>query len=396
METMTFWGVLASPFQLKMQALASAAHQPWRRWPDQARFGNSFRTLRRLRRARKTLSIERFGGFDCSVDEYPTLPFYSFDNVNFFYDSTGLAEHLDSRSQQHARLIPTAPELKFICCLIDEAFDEFGLYMVHHNRWVTSARTNCMGKMTAREMRSLAPPPLRGKLSRDLAKRQAARCAYLFSVSPPGFSVGMSQALTPPALDGFPPTHDLLDEAWCLYLQAMEAVLSQQPFLLGERFTLADASAYGQLSMNLVDGRAAELLQQLAPTTFAWLCMIRDGKHLQPQGDLYLNDALGPLLNIIMQTFAPLMQQNHAAYTAALAAGQTVFNQAAFDRGEALYEGQLLGQPFKTVAKSFQVPVWRTVCKLWESLETAHRQQVSALCSHCSDAGFATENPAPV
>jgi glutathione S-transferase len=46
--------------------------------------------------------------------------------------------------------------------------------------------------------------------------------------------------------------------SWRRYLAAMENVLREQPFLLGQRFTLADASAYGQLSMNLVDGRAAE------------------------------------------------------------------------------------------------------------------------------------------
>jgi hypothetical protein len=33
-----FWGVIASPYQLKMQALADFGGLPWQRWPDQKTF----------------------------------------------------------------------------------------------------------------------------------------------------------------------------------------------------------------------------------------------------------------------------------------------------------------------------------------------------------------------
>jgi glutathione S-transferase len=36
-------------------------------------------------------------------------------------------------------------------------------------------------------------------------------------------------------------------------LAALEGVLTRQPFLLGARFTVADASVYGQFGMNLKD-----------------------------------------------------------------------------------------------------------------------------------------------
>ena len=119
------------------------------------------------------------------------------------------------------------------------------------------------------------PEALRKVIARKLARRQSQRCPYLFSVAPEGFDAGVDAAITPPSRPGFPPTHELLDQAWQRYLAAMENVLTHQPYLLGERFTLADASAYGQLGMNLVDGRAAELLRDLAPRTFDWLCALR-------------------------------------------------------------------------------------------------------------------------
>jgi glutathione S-transferase len=375
MTNIIFWGLTASPYQLKMQALADYADVPWQRWPEQAGTVQALRLFARLRKARRRKDIERFPQWQPELDEYPAVPFYTLDGKQLYYDSTGLALHLDELKAGD-RLVPTDPAQAFVCRLIDEAFDEFGLYMVHHNRWVTSAATNTMGEMTAGELRKLIPPFLRKQVARRLAERQVRRCPYLFSVAPEDFDCAVPRALTPPAREEFPPTHDLLDTAWRRYLAAMEAILSQQPFLLGERFTLADASAYGQLGMNLVDGRAAQLLEELAPCTFRWLHKIQAGKHRGGSGKLQLNAALLPLLECIAQTFIPLMRQNKAAYNVAIQAGQTTFNEAAFDRGEALYDGELLGQPFRSVAKSFQVVVWRDVQQAWTALQDAERQQL--------------------
>ena len=129
--------------------------------------------------------------------------------------------------------------------------------------------------------------------------------------------------------------------------------------------------------MNLIDGRAAELLEELAPVTFRWLCDIRDGRHIGSRGELFLSDALQPLLTVISETFIPLMQQNAAAYTTALEGGETLFNEAAFDQGQALYDGVLQGHAFRSVAKSFQVVVWRDLCAAGHTLSAADQQSLS-------------------
>jgi len=373
MANITFWGLIASPFQLKMQALADYAGLTWERWPDQAGRLDAIGALLRLRSARQRKAIARYPQRDPGLDEYPEVPFYTLDRRRFYYDSTGLALHLDAVSDAPPKLLPEHPSLRFVCRLIDEAFDEFGLYLAHHNRWVTSAATNIMGDMTAREMRALVPGMLRGRMARQLARRQVRRCPYLFSVAPAGFDCGMPAALTPPSRQGFPPTHALLDTAWRRFLAAMETALAAQPFLLGSRFTLADAAAYGQLGMNLVDGRAADLLRELAPRTIAWLCLIRDGGHRDSRGELSLGESLLPLLTCIADTFVPLMRQNEAAHRVARERGQTLFNEAAFDRGEALYDGSLLEMPFRAVVKTFQVVVWRELCAQWRALAESER-----------------------
>ena len=86
-----------------------------------------------------------------------------------------------------------------------------------------------------------------------------------------------------------------------------------------------------------------------------------------------LPQALAPLLDEIVQTHVPLMEQNERAYEGYKAEGQTRFNEAAFQRNEALYDGELLGQPFRAVAKTFQVKGWRNLKARYRDLEPAHR-----------------------
>src|SRR6056297_2962612 len=378
MASFILWGVTPSPFQLKMQALLDYAGHAWQRWPGQAGRPQAIGMALRLSRARKRQQVVRYPARVPGEDEYPAVPYYTEDGRHFGYDSTGLALYLDQHPQRHdAPLLPVdEPRLAFVCRLIDEAFDEFGLYMVHHQRWVTSAQTNVMGETTARELRPLLPPLLPRLVARRMPRRQVRRCPYLFSVAPEGFDAGVSRSLTPPSRAGFPPTHALLDAAWRQYLVAMENLLLRQPYLLGERFTLADASAYGQLSMNLVDGRAADLMRDIAPSTFDWLCGIRDGRHIGSRGNLALSEDLRPLVRAIAETFVPLMQQNSAAYRRARAAGESVFNEAAFNTGRSLYTGEIQGWPFRSVAKSFQGVVWRELCARWAGLDRRDKDQL--------------------
>jgi glutathione S-transferase len=369
MPKFILWGLTASPYQLKMQSLLDYAGHRWERWPQQVGRRTALAMAVRLAMAKRRRAVMRFPALSPELDEYPAVPFYTLDGRSFYYDSTSLAHHLDDLQECHAApLVPLDPRLAFICQLLDEAFDEFGLYMVHHMRWVGSARTTPMGDMTASELRPLLPPGFAPLVARHLYRRQASRCPYLFSVAPDAYEAGVSRARTPPRRAGFPPTHALLNEAWRDYLAGMEHLLTAQPYLLGERFTLADASAYGQLGMNLVDPQASALLQELAPRTFGWLCAIRVGEHIGTRGELALTPALQPLLRIISRTFVTLMQQNEKAYEQARAAGETRFNEAAFNLHRALYDGQLLEHPFRAVVKTFQVRVWRELKASWRAL----------------------------
>jgi glutathione S-transferase len=378
-SAVAIWGSELSPYTLKLRALCDAARVPYRNLPADGSRLENYRAIARIESAKRRRTAVRYPALS-DLDEYPLVPFLLTD-AGVYYDSSALAQWLDDRHPSASGpLIPSDPALGFVARLIDEAFDEFGLYMVHHGRWVLSAATNNAGDRLAGEFARVLPPGGRPRMARQFAARQVRRLPYLFSVAPPGLRLeGMPAERVPPARDGFPPTHRLLAHAWEAYLDGVESVIREQPFLLGERFTLADASAYGELGMNLKDPSAAEIMRRRAPATYRWLCAIRDGEHAGCSGALALSTRLRGLLTAIADTFVPLMKQNAAAYESACAAGETLFNEAAFDRGRAIYAGTLLGQPFRSVVKTFQVRVWRDLQAAWNLLDEPARARVAIL-----------------
>lgn len=375
------WGVEASPFLLKVEALLNCRGIEFRRLPrDGGRVENLLAAVR-LGRARHGGRVRRYPAMD-ALDEYPSVPFLIVGGRDIQYDSSSIALWLDEQLPSDAPpFYPLEPVAGFLARLIDEAFDEYGLYMVHHQRWVCSAADNVMGETTAGELCRLLPPIFAVNIARKLSRRQVRRCPYLFSVAPAGFkpcsAAGLAAERIPPSLAGFPPTHALLEQSWGATIAAMEQLLAAQPYVLGNRFTLADASIYGQLSMNLIDPTSATKLQQRAPRTHRWLLDIRDGKHRGSSGELVFSQSLQALLAMIMKTFVPLMTQNERAYQRAVAAGESLFNEAAFDRGRALYNGDLLNHPFRAVAKTFQVSVWHDLCGRWRSLAAGDRRRLA-------------------
>jgi len=379
------WGSELSPFALKVEALLRFARVRFRWLPASGGFLDAFRFDRRRRRlVAGWLSLTWPPMTD--LDEFPLVPFLFGPAGENLYDSSAIALWLDRRhanSNQYAPLLPANdPALRFTVRLIDEAFDEVGLYIAHHNRWVVSARDNDAGARLAREMRPLLGPfaPL---LGRFFPARQVRRLPYLFSVAPANTTSfdDLPPRLRPPARAGFPPTHALIERAFSQLLATIEPLLSLRPYLLGARFTLADASLYGQLGMNRSDPSAWTRIRGEAPATAAWIERIAGGDFHdhRSDGELSFDGVLAPLLDWTCRTFVPLMQQNHDAWEQHRAKGETRFNEAAFDAGRALYDGVLLGHPFRSVAKTFQVRVWRDLRVEWEALATRDRVRVEPL-----------------
>lgn len=381
-ETWGLWGSTLSPFALKVDAMCDYAGLPHRWLPAQGTRLQGLaaqRRVRRIIRGKLPLTYPKLS----PLDEFPLVPFLLGPGGENLYDSTAISEWLDAHPELGSPpLLPKESRaLRFVIRLVDEYLDEFGLYMVHHNRWVVAAADNRAVDRLAEDFRPMVGRPLAYLMSRSFGPRQVRRLPYLFSVAPADASFpDLPTGITPPTREGFPPTHALLEDCFRRLLAALEDVLSRQPFLFGQRFTLADASVYGQLGMNLSDASAEGWIARDARQLRAWLERIAhaDFENSEPDGKLGLHAALRPLLLEIYEIFVPLMQQNRAAYRRHHDEGVRIFNERAFNRGRALYDGELRGAPFRSVAKTFQVRVWETLCGRWKGLKKSEREEVSA------------------
>ncbi|MCG8673722.1 MAG: glutathione S-transferase C-terminal domain-containing protein [Pseudomonadales bacterium] len=319
-------------------------------------------------------------------DEFPLVPYVFNNKGENFYDSSAIAQWIEQQQLGNDKDSLYCPEnlaLDFIIRLVDEYADDYGLYMAHHHRWKVSATDNNAGARLAHELRSLAQP-MRDRIAKNFSERQVSRLPYLFSVAPKGFLIeNLPESLQPPSHNDFPPTHDLLEDSFKRLLAACENILQQQPYLFGQRFTLADASIYGQLAMNLKDTSAANLIQSLAPTTYQWLLDIHEGDFQSitkgNKGNLTLSERHKLLLAEICRTYVPLMQQNLNAFNQYQSQGQSYFNEKAFDQNKAIYSGIIDGTPFKHVAKSFQAKTWRALLSRWNALSTQEKLSINSL-----------------
>ncbi len=377
------WGSALSPFHLKLMAMCRHAGLPFRVLPGARSRVENLRYMRRrerLVRGRLPLTWPQKD----PLDEFPLVPYLFGPAGENLYESSAIAEWLDTRApapRPRGELIPRDdPAAAFVVHLIDEYADEFGLYLIHHQRWKVSARDNRAGAVVAREFQLGPFQPL---MARWFSRRQTRRLPYLFSVAPAGFHIeGLPPGRQPPSLPGFPPTHALLEQAFDRLLAALEPVYSQRKSLLRKRFTLADASLFGELGVHsIADPTVTAAIERQAPRLHAWLAGVHAGEldDGPGRGEWRLDDSLQPLLAEIARTYVPLMQQNAAAWERLTATGETCFNERGFDRGRGLYDGTLDGQPFRAVAKTFQVKSWRALCNRWRALDPGSRARVAAL-----------------
>jgi len=370
----SLWGSELSPFALKVSLLCRYAGIPVRWLPAEGGTLENLRACFRVTAIRRGWRKALFPTVT-ELDELPLVPYLVGPRGEVVFDSSAIAEWLDARPAAiHPRILPGSGATRFAARLMDEYFDEIGLYFAHHNRWVLSASTNDAGERLAREFRALVPRPLRRRFGERFAARQVRRLPYLFSVAaaePERYD--LTPERRPPGRAGFPPTDELLETCFGRMLDRLEGVYRCQPFLLGERFSVADASAYGQLAMNMSDPTAAATIELRAAATSARVRTLAARGPEVSNASHEIRTCLLPVLEEIGETFIPLMKQNESAYEAALARGVRDFNERAFDRGVALYDGVLAGRPFRSVVKTFQVAVWRRLKTEWRALAEEDR-----------------------
>lgn len=393
MPDFDIWTSELSPFSIKTQTCLEFSGYSYRRLPREGGRLESLWLMRRIRRAKKRKAIVRYPSMS-PLDEYPLVPILIGPGRKMQFDSSAISRWLDAQSTTRARLWPDEPGLGFLAQLIDDAFDEFFLYILHHQRWSVSARTTDAGERLYEEFGHLPFTPAREEFARSFARRQVRRLPYMLSVAPDGYGEDLPAHLMPPRRPGWPDTHTLQMTAWHRYLDALDQVLRRRPWLLGERFCIADASVYGSFGAILYDKTSASDLAEKAPALYAWAKAMQSGSPLPTTGDFCAGDEISALLHVICDTFVSLMRQNEAAYQARVDRGTTDFNEQAMRSGQSSYSGRILGHQFRMVVKTFQVRVWRDLVATWCDLANRERLMLTERfpCLACFDEAAASKS----
>lgn len=212
-------------------------------------------------------------------------------------DSSPLIRRLEA---DHAgrSVIPSDPVIAFLDELIEDYADEWLTKAMFHYRWAYAEDIDRAARVL---------PCWRGM---SVADEVLAERAKLFADRQIGrlYVVG-SNAVTGPVIEA----------SYRRFLEAFEAHLAAQPFLLGQRPGACDFAVFGQLTqLAQFDPTPMALTLKIAPRVFAWVSLMEDQSGLEPEGGDWtepgaIASTLVTLLTEIGRVYPPVMLANAEA-----------------------------------------------------------------------------------
>jgi len=215
-------------------------------------------------------------------------------------DSSPILRRLDAEHPER-RVRPADPALAFLDSLLEDYGDEWLTKAMFHYRWRYDADIKRASDILPAWRGSQTPDATLKAAGTMIAERQIPRLRY----------VG-SNAVTGPVIEA----------SYRRFLAAMEAHLTQHPFLLGARPGGGDFAAMGQLTqLALFDPTPMAITAEIAPRVFAWTGAVDDLSGLEPkESDWFSPDALPATLKTILgevgHFYAPLLVANAQAVQA--------------------------------------------------------------------------------
>ena len=241
-------------------------------------------------------------------------------------DSTPLIRRLE-REHAGRSVIPTDPALAFLDELIEDYADEWLTKAMFHYRWSYAADIAKAGKMLP-AWRGFSIPDeelaARGKM---VSERQIGRLRY----------VGSN-----------PTTGPVIEAGYRRFLQAFEAHLTVQPYILGQRPSSCDFAVFGQLTqLAEFDPTPMALTLEIAPRVTAWVGIMEDQSGVEPEEHGWISvdalpSTLPPLLAEIGRVYVPVMLANATAVKGGAAEVEAVVDGHAWTQQPFTYQAKCL------------------------------------------------------
>lgn len=262
-------------------------------------------------------------------------------------DSTPIIRRLESLSVERS-VLPRDPALAFIDYLLEDFGDEWCTKYMFHYRWYPAADADNAGTQLPLGYNLSLPTDKHKQMKDYFTERQVSRL----------YVVGSNDT-----------TASIIDASYRRYLQAMEAHLSTQPYMLGRRPAAGDFAMFGQLTQLVgFDPTPRAIAHEYSPRTVAWTTLMEDLSGLEPQEDDWNNaaelpDTLRGILNEVGRMYVPALLANARAVHA----------------GEQQWEAEIDGALWTQPTFPYQAKCLKWINEQYQALEMGDRHRVDQI-----------------
>ncbi|MBT6594345.1 MAG: glutathione S-transferase family protein [Porticoccaceae bacterium] len=306
----TLIGATPSPYTHKMIGLLR-----YRQIPYRIKWGTPEQILRQM---------------DIEPPKPALLPTFVLDNENgeaqAICDSTPIIRRLEEDFSERS-VLPTDPALAFIDYLLEDFADEWCTKYMFHYRWHPQADADNAGTLLPLGYNVSMPSDQHNQFKEYIASRQISRL----------YVVGSNETTAP-----------IIDASYRRFLAAMEAHLSQQPYMLGHRPGASDFALYGQLTQLVgFDPTPRAIAHQTSLRTVAWVDQMADlsGLEVEEAGWTSLEqqpESLRGLLAELGRMYVPALLANARALQAGEKNWQVEFDGALWSQQTFPYQVKCL------------------------------------------------------
>jgi glutathione S-transferase len=327
----TLIGAPPSPYTRKMIALMRYRHIDYR-----IVWGDPVRILAEMGVAKPQVAL---------------LPVYVLPDeageIHAVCDSTPIIRRLEAEHKGRS-VIPTDPVMAFIDYLLEDFADEWCTKYMFHYRWHFEADADNAGTLLPLFQKVNLPADTFDQYKPYISERQVGRLHV----------VGSNDVTAP-----------VIDASYRRLLKAMEAHLTEQPFLMGNRPGASDFAFYGQLTQLVgFDPTPRAIAYSLSPRTVAYTGLMEDQNGVDPQASDWstvetVPDTLKAILNEVGHVYAPAMLANAQAIQA----------------GEKTWEAEIDGSRWTQQTFNYQGKCLQWINAEYQALGEADRTRVDGL-----------------
>jgi glutathione S-transferase len=245
-------------------------------------------------------------------------------------------------------VVPSDPVVEFIDYLLEDYADEWLTKAMFHYRWHYKPDIERAAAILPRWRAITAPEADLQAAGEMFADRQISRL----------YVVGSNETTAP-----------VIEASYARFLAAMNAVLEEQPFLMGKRPGGSDFGVYGQLTqLAHFDPTPMEETLRLAPRVFAWVSIVDDLSGHMPSDDGWIRR------DAIPQSLRNLLAEVGRVYVPALLA-----NAKALASGAEMVETEIDGKPWVQQPFSYQAKCLTWLREKHDALAPEDRKVVDTL-----------------